>query len=284
MKALVISEDKELVKFYTDIFTENKIDVINYNWLLKAMDNVEEIKPDFIVVNSVEYPRHWKTLVQYVKSEIFIGPTFFILQVNNNFSDDERKKAECLGINEIVSSFSDYFKKKIIVKINELVGSEQTETSKVETDKAADQSDNAETDSITIETASNEEAQTEAATEEPRENEAVQASDDGLFSVDMIVNKAKKKAIECPGSYLLTNPVTGKVIYGKYLEYDGKKITCKVDNAEDFSGIVNKSFIKYITFCNKKECKSFSANVNEYIDLSEQKFLVLDICDFYEEK
>ena len=49
MKALVISEDKELVKFYTDIFNENKIDVINYNWLLKAMDNVEEIKPDFIV-------------------------------------------------------------------------------------------------------------------------------------------------------------------------------------------------------------------------------------------
>ena len=40
MKALVISEDKELVKFYTDIFKENKIDVINYNWLLKAMDNV----------------------------------------------------------------------------------------------------------------------------------------------------------------------------------------------------------------------------------------------------
>ena len=70
MKALVISEDKELVKFYTDIFNENKIDVINYNWLLKAMDNVEEIKPDFIVVSSVEYPRHWKTLVQYVKSEI----------------------------------------------------------------------------------------------------------------------------------------------------------------------------------------------------------------------
>ena len=284
MKALVISEDKELVKFYTDIFTENKIDVINYNWLLKAMDNVEEIKPDFIVVNSVEYPRHWKTLVQYVKSEIFIGPIFFVLQVNNNFSDDERKKAECLGINEIVSSFSEYFKKKIIVKIKELVGSDQTETAKVEADKAADQSDNAETDPITIETASNEEAQTEAASEEPRENEAVQAYDDGLFSVDMIVNKAKKKSVECPGSYLLTNPVTGKVIYGKYLEYDGKKITCKVDNAEDFSGIENKSFIKYITFCNKKECKSFSANVNEYLDLAEQKFLVLDICDFYEEK
>ena len=100
----------------------------------------------------------------------------------------------------------------------------------------------------------------------------------------MIVNKSKKKAVECPGSYLLTNPVTGKVIYGKYLEYDGRKITCKVDNPEDFNGIEAKSFIKYITYCNKKECKSFSANVNEYIDLAEQKFLVLDICDFYEEK
>ena len=34
----------------------------------------------------------------------------------------------------------------------------------------------------------------------------------------------------------------------------------------------------------KKECKSFSADVNEYLDISEQKFIVLDICDFYEEK
>lgn len=280
MKALVISEDKELVKFYTNIFTENKIDVINYNWLLKAMDNVEEIKPDFIVVNSVEYPRHWKTLVQYVKSEIFIGPIFFVLQVNNNFSEDERKKAECLGINEIVSSFSEYFKKKITSRINELVeGSMQEESDRIELEKTAEQNEESESPSF-------EEAQTETISQESEstETESSQTSDDGLFSVDMIVNKAKKKSVECPGSYLLTNPVTGKVIYGKYLEYDGKKITCKVDNAEDFSGIENKSFIKYITFCNKKECKSFSANVNEYLDLAEQKFLVLDICDFYEEK
>lgn len=280
MKALVISEDKELVKFYTDIFNENKIDVINYNWLLKAMDNVEEIKPDFIVVSSVEYPRHWKTLVQYVKSEIFIGPIFFVLQVNNNFSEDERKKAECLGINEIVSSFSEYFKKKITSRINELVeGSMQEESDRIELEKTAEQNEESESPSF-------EEAQTETISQESEsiETESSQTSDDGLFSVDMIVNKAKKKSVECPGSYLLTNPVTGKVIYGKYLEYDGKKITCKVDNLEDFSGIENKSFIKYITFCNKKECKSFSANVNEYLDLAEQKFLVLDICDFYEEK
>ena len=280
MKALVISEDKELVKFYTDIFTENKIDVINYNWLLKAMDNVEEIKPDFIVVNSVEYPRHWKTLVQYVKSEIFIGPIFFVLQVNNNFSDDERKKAECLGINEIVSSFSEYFKKKITSRINELVeGSMQKESGGIELEKSAEQNDESESPSF-------EESQTKTISQESEstETELSQTSDDGLFSVDMIVNKAKKKSVECPGSYLLTNPVTGKVIYGKYLEYDGKKITCKVDNLEDFSGIENNSFIKYITFFNKKECKSFSANVNEYLDLAEQKFLVLDICDFYEEK
>ena len=302
MKALVISEDKELVKFYTDIFNENKIDVINYNWLLKAMDNVEEIKPDFIVVSSVEYPRHWKTLVQYVKSVIFIGPTFFILQVSNNFSDDERKKAECLGINEIVSSFSDYFKKKIIARICEFAeGADDDGTDEATTIEVpqSEPTDSAQNDAAPSEETQSEELKSDATQPEAAENEAtevkstelesaepepVQASDDGLLSVDMIVNKSKKKTVECPGSYLLTNPVTGKVIYGKYLEYDGRKITCKVDNPEDFSGIESKSFIKYITYCNKKECKSFSANVNEYIDLSEQKFLVLDICDFYEEK
>ena len=277
MKALVISEDKELVKFYTDIFKENKIDVINYNWLLKAMDNVEEIKPDFIVVNSVEYPRHWKTLVQYVNSEIFIGPTFFILQVNNNFTDDERRKAECLGINSIVSSYSDYFKKKLISQTKDFIEAlpyapcPQTREDLPVEDKIN------ESQTIENESPVNEVEINESETEE-------NTSDDQLFSVDMIVNKAKKKAAECPGSYLLTNPITGKVIYGKYLEYDGRKITCKIDKPEDFSGIECKTFIKYITFCNKKECKSFSANVNEYLDLADQKFLVLDICDFYEEK
>ena len=253
MKALVISEDKELVKFYTDIFNENKIDVINYNWLLKAMDNVEEIKPDFIVVNSVEYPRHWKTLVQYVKSEIFIGPTFFILQVNNNFSDDERKKAECLGINEIVSSFSDYFKSKVSNKIKDFI---------VETNEL-----------------------TPAPISQPVEKKRQPKTDeDGLFSVDMIVSEAQKKDIECPGFYMLSSPVTGKAIYGQYLEYNGKKITCKVDNMDDFCGIDSSCFIKYVTFYNKNECKSFSADVNEYLDISEQKFIVLDVCDFYEGK
>ena len=77
---------------------------------------------------------------------------------------------------------------------------------------------------------------------------------------------------------------TLRFLYNKYLEYNGKKITCKVDDMEDFCGIDSSCFIKYVTFYNKNECKSFSADVNEYLDISEQKFIVLDICDFYEEK
>ena len=288
MKALIISDDKELVKFYNDIFKENKVDTINYSWLLKAMDNVEEIRPDFIVIDSVEYPRHWKTLVQYVNSNVFNCSVYFILQVNDSFSEDENKKAECLGINSIVSSFSDYFKKKIIVQIKEFINN-LTETpaeSKQEEDSLSESQPEETTPSEEItpaeETTTSEE--TTPSEETTASEETLKDSDDELFSVDKIINKSKKKKADFAGSYLITNPITGKVIYGKYLEYDGRKITCKIDNIDDFSGIENKTFVKYVTFCNKKECKSFSAEANEYLELAEQKFLVLDICDFYEEK
>ena len=255
MKALIISEDKELIDFYTNIFEKNRIDVIRYKWPLKAMDNVEEIKPDFIVVSTVEYPRHWKTLARYVKSDVIKKAVYFILQIQTNFPDDERQKAETLGINSFVSSFSDYFKAKISNKIKDFI---------VETTEL-----------------------TPAPVSQPQPVEKKRqpkTDEDGLFSVDMIVSEAQKKDIECPGFYMLSSPVTGKAIYGQYLEYNGKKITCKVDDMEDFCGIDSSCFIKYVTFYNKNECKSFSADVNEYLDISEQKFIVLDICDFYEEK
>ena len=258
MKALIISEDKELIDFYTNIFEKNRIDVIRYKWLLKAMDNVEEIKPDFIVVSTVEYPRHWKTLARYVESDVLKKAVFFILQIQTTFSDDERKKAETLGINCFVSSFSDYFKAKISNKIKDFI---------VETEITPSQP-----------------STVSAVTQPVEKKHNPKTDEDGLFSVDMIMNEAQKKDIECPGFYMLSSPVTGKVIYGQYLEYNGKKITCKVDNVEDFCGIDSTCFIKYVTFYNKNECKSFSAEVNEYLDLSEQKFIVLDICDFYEEK
>ena len=70
MKALIISEEEKVYSTLNDILIKADYDTIIYKWLLKALDNIEEIRPDLIVVSSSEYPRHWKTLVQFVKSGI----------------------------------------------------------------------------------------------------------------------------------------------------------------------------------------------------------------------
>lgn len=246
MKAIIISDDKVLVDFYKNIFTAKKIDIINYKWLLKAMDNVEEIKPDFIIVNTFEYPRHWKILSQFLKSGIAGDKICFILHSSLQLENDELLKAKHLLVDGIITSTNSDQVEFLNEKIDEFILNKNNSYKNQDDDKE-------------------------------------KSCEEDLFSVDMLLND-KSNLEACTGYYIISHPASGKYITGKYLEYNGNKITCKIDNLNDFAGIDDNCFIKYVSFYNKNECKSFTAKVNEYLDLSDEKFIVLDICDFYEEK
>ena len=58
MKALVISERPEIIDFVTPLLKDKGYDLIHYKWIIKALDNIEEIQPDLIVLSAGEYPRH----------------------------------------------------------------------------------------------------------------------------------------------------------------------------------------------------------------------------------
>ena len=107
MKALVISDDDKSLGVIDSILQTNGIDSINYKWLIKALDNVEEIRPDLIIINVLDYPRHWKTLAQFVRST-FEDSIKILLYVPESFSSDEYKKAAELGIESCFSSFDDF--------------------------------------------------------------------------------------------------------------------------------------------------------------------------------
>ena len=77
MKALIINEDTFVTEELSSILKEKNIEIINYSWLLKAMDNIEEIQPDIIITNASEYPRHWKIVSQLLKSGIVSKKIFF---------------------------------------------------------------------------------------------------------------------------------------------------------------------------------------------------------------
>ena len=50
MKALVISDRQEIIDFVTPLLKENGFDLIHYRWIIKALDNIEEIQPNVIVL------------------------------------------------------------------------------------------------------------------------------------------------------------------------------------------------------------------------------------------
>ena len=106
MKALVISDRKEIIDFVTPKIKARGFDLIHYRWIIKALDNIEEIQPDIIVLSSKEYPRHWKTLAGFVQSGIGGNDVKMYLYDTDPLSVEEAKKAEDLGI----LSFEENFK------------------------------------------------------------------------------------------------------------------------------------------------------------------------------
>jgi len=98
MKVLLIAEEDKTIDALVPVIKKSGAEIITYRWLLKALDNVEEIAPDMVVISTAEYPRHWKTFVQFTKSGIGGVVPKVILYNSRPMSDDEKSKARSLGV------------------------------------------------------------------------------------------------------------------------------------------------------------------------------------------
>src|SRR5574344_364396 len=130
MKILIISDDDSFIS-QTNVFFKNKsFDTIIYRWLLKALDNIEEIQPDVVLISANEYPRHWKTLTQFIKSGIGGNNIAIFLYDKNELSDDDKRKVSLLEINGIIKevttdSLGDKYKKiELFFKKEETINSD----------------------------------------------------------------------------------------------------------------------------------------------------------------
>jgi len=77
-------------------------ELIRYKHVLKAMDNIDEIDPQAIVISARDFPRHWKTMVQFVRSERAKDVCPIIILKGENFPVEEASKAFYLGVSGIV--------------------------------------------------------------------------------------------------------------------------------------------------------------------------------------
>ncbi len=106
MKALVISDREEIINHVTPLLKEKGFDLIHYRWIIKALDNIEEIQPDVIVLSAMEYPRHWKTLAGFVQSGIGGNDVKLYLYDKEPLSAEDAKKAYDLGIRSFEENFN----------------------------------------------------------------------------------------------------------------------------------------------------------------------------------
>lgn len=116
MKALLISESDEILNSYAAFFKEAGYDTVCYRWLLKAMDNLEEIEPQLVFIDGFGYPRHWKTLAQHIKTSFKNAPLVLLAA---DLSEEEAKKADCLGVHCISGSIEDEQTRRDIVLLLE---------------------------------------------------------------------------------------------------------------------------------------------------------------------
>ncbi|MGL4982057.1 MAG: hypothetical protein ACRC4W_04300 [Treponemataceae bacterium] len=66
MKILTITTDEQIWNIFRRASLAVDGSIICYTSPLKALDNIDEIQPGVIVINAQEFPRHWKTLVQFL--------------------------------------------------------------------------------------------------------------------------------------------------------------------------------------------------------------------------
>jgi DNA-binding response OmpR family regulator len=103
MKLLLILGSDEILNLIAQNIEPLGFDLIRYQHVLKAMDNIEEIAPSTIIISARDFPRHWKTLVQFVRYNHSKVECPIIILKGPNFSLEEASKAFFLGVSGIVS-------------------------------------------------------------------------------------------------------------------------------------------------------------------------------------
>ena len=103
MKLLLVlasDETNDLISLYVKPLG---FELIRYSHILKAMDNIDEIDPSAIVISARDFPRHWKTMVQFVRCERSKDSCPIIILKGENFTVEEASKAFYLGVSGIVT-------------------------------------------------------------------------------------------------------------------------------------------------------------------------------------
>lgn len=102
MKTLLISDDLTVHDKLKTFFKGYNEEIIHYNNALKAIDNINEINPQIMLFNGVDFPRHWKVALKFFREKRDYRSGIFVLLIDAHFSQEEAMKASWLGVNGLI--------------------------------------------------------------------------------------------------------------------------------------------------------------------------------------
>jgi hypothetical protein len=102
MKLLLVLASDETFNNVSLFLKPLGFELIRYRHVLKAMDNIDEIDPTGIIISANDFPRHWKTMVQFVRAERPKNECPIVLLKGEKFPIEETNKALHLEVNGIV--------------------------------------------------------------------------------------------------------------------------------------------------------------------------------------
>jgi hypothetical protein len=78
-------------------------ELIRYNHIVKAMDNIDEIDPSALIISAKDFPRHWKVMTQFVRYERAKESFPIIILKGANFPTEETSKTSFLEIGGLIT-------------------------------------------------------------------------------------------------------------------------------------------------------------------------------------
>jgi hypothetical protein len=102
MKLLLVFSADDNCNIISRSVSRLGFEMIRYRQVLKAMDNIDEINPSAIVVSARDFPRHWKFLVQFVRTERANETCPIVIMKGGNFSTEETTSAYFLGVSGVI--------------------------------------------------------------------------------------------------------------------------------------------------------------------------------------
>ncbi|MBI9100910.1 MAG: PilZ domain-containing protein [Spirochaetales bacterium] len=102
MKTLTVIDNNEITENLVNHLSPLGFEFMHYTNPLKAMDNLEEIRPDVVFFSAADFIRHWKPFLIVLREICSRKQTLFFILKGSTFDFEEASKASHLQVSGIL--------------------------------------------------------------------------------------------------------------------------------------------------------------------------------------